>query len=134
MEQNNNEMWALIELMGHGQTAGIIRTSDLGGLLRVDVPIEEGFRTEYYGEQAIYAIRIVSEEIARVYAKPSREISSYDVPIVPRSQFEETLHKARLQNEELQRQISVLQNRLTRVDSPELLSENLGEDDDAALE
>ena len=42
--EHKNEMWAVIELMGHGQTAGIIRTSDLGGLLRVDVPIDDGFR------------------------------------------------------------------------------------------
>ena len=26
MEKNKNEMWAIVELMGHAQTAGIIRT------------------------------------------------------------------------------------------------------------
>ena len=52
MEEKQNEMWAIVELMGHGVTAGIIRTSDLGGLLRVDVPIDgEGYRTEYYGRE-----------------------------------------------------------------------------------
>lgn len=116
--ENKNEMWAIVELMGHGQTAGIIRTSDLGGLLRVDVPMgDEGFRTEYYGEQAIYAIRCVSEEIARAYAIPEREILAYNEPIVPRAQYEEALQKARNHNETLQHQISVLQRRLTQVNS-----------------
>ena len=53
-----NEMWAVVELMGHGITAGIIRTSDLGGLLRVDVPIEDSFRTEYYGETPFTVLKL----------------------------------------------------------------------------
>jgi hypothetical protein len=117
MDKPQAEMWAIVELMGHAQTAGIIRTSDLGGLLRVDVPVGEGFRTEYYGAQAIYAIRVVSEEIARAYALPEREICSYDVPIVPRAQFEEALQKARKMNEMQAHQIEVLQRRLTQVNS-----------------
>lgn len=117
MEQNKNEMWAIIELMGHAQTAGVVRASDLGGLLRVDVPTGDGFRTEYYGAQAIYAIRVVSEEIARAYALPERDICSYDVPIVPRSQYEEALRKARNENENLAHQVDVLQRRLTQVNA-----------------
>lgn len=115
--ENKNEMWAVVELMGHAQTAGIIRTSDLGGLLRVDVPVEDGFRTEYYGNQAIYAIRVVSEEIARAYAVPSREICAYDTPIVPRAMYEEALQKARNENGNLLRQVDVLQRRLTTVNA-----------------
>lgn len=117
METNKNEAWAIVELMGHGQTAGIIRTSDLGGLIRVDVPMNEGFRTEYYGSQAIYAIRMVSEEIARAYAMPEREISFCDVPIVPRAEFEEALLKARRINESQEHQIEILQRRLTQINS-----------------
>ena len=112
-----NEMWAVVELMGHGQTAGIIKKSDLGGLLRVDVPVEDGFRTEYYGEQAIYAIRVVSEEIARAYAVPERDINAYDTPIVPRVQYEEALHKAREHTRTLEHQLEVLTKRLTQVNS-----------------
>ena len=124
MNDSKNEIWAIIELMGHAQTAGIIKTSDLGGLLRVDVPLGDGFRTEYYGAQAIYAIRVVSEEIARAFALPEREICTYDTPIVPRSQYEEALRKARNENETLTHQINVLQNRLTQVNSlPESLKE-----------
>ena len=115
--ENKNEMWAVVELMGHAQTAGIIKTSDLGGLLRVDVPTGEGFRTEYYGAQAVYAIRVVSEEIARAFAIPERDICAYDTPIVPRAQYEEALRKARNENENLEHQISVLQQRLTQVNS-----------------
>jgi len=115
--QKNVEVWAIIELMGHGQAAGIIKPSDLGGLLRVEVPIEDGFRTEYYGEQAIYAIRIVSEEIARAYAIPDREIRSYDIPIVPRAEFEQALQKSREQNNQLKDEINILQRRLTAVNA-----------------
>lgn len=126
--ETKTEVWAIVELMGHAQTAGIIRTSDLGGLVRVDVPMGEGFRTEYYGSQAIYAIRIVSEEIARAYALPEREICSYNVPIVPRAEFEEALQKARRLNENQAHQIEVLQTRLTTVNSlPEQLP-GIGED------
>jgi len=114
-DENKNEMWAVVELMGHGQTAGLIRTSDLGGLLRVDVPIEDGFRTEYYGEAAIYSIKIVSEEIARAYAAPERGIYTYDEPIVPRAQYEEALHKSRERIHSLEMHVDRLSRRLTAV-------------------
>jgi hypothetical protein len=114
---NKTEQWAIVELMGHGQTAGIIKTSDLGGLLRVDVPIGDSFRTEYYGAQAIYAIRIVSEEIARAFAMPEREICSYDTPVIPRALFDEALNKSRRENTFLQQQIDTLQRRLTAVNA-----------------
>jgi len=117
MEQQKNDMWAVVELMGHGLTAGIIRKSDIGGLLRVDVPINDGFRTEYYGEQAIYSIKIVSEEIARAYAVSEREINVYDTPIIPRAQFEEALHKVRKEVERVRHENDVLQRRLTQVNS-----------------
>lgn len=117
MEQQKNDMWAIVELMGHGLTAGIIRKSDLGGLLRVDVPINDGFRTEYYGEQAIYSIKVVSEEIARAYAVSEREINVYDTPIIPRAQFEEALHKVRKEVEKVRHENEILQRRLTQVNS-----------------
>jgi len=115
MEENSNEMWAVIELMGHGRTAGLIRASDLGGLLRVDVPVEDGYQTEYYGASAIYSIKVVSEEIARAYALPERQVLAYDEPIVPRAQYEEALHQARLRYETLQRHTDTLTRRLTAV-------------------
>ncbi len=115
MKQQKNDMWAVIKLMGHGLTAGIIKKSDLGGLLRVDVPTGDGFSTEYYGEQAIYSIKIVSEEIARAYAVEEKEINVYDTPIIPRAQFEEALRRVRKEVEALRHQNDVLQNRLVAV-------------------
>jgi hypothetical protein len=114
-ENSNVEMWAVVELMGHGRTAGIIRTSDLGGLIRVDVPVDEGYRTEYYGEAAIYGIKVVSEEIARAYALPSRDILAYDEPIVPRADYEKALQIARSNAGDMQRTIDELTRRLTAV-------------------
>lgn len=128
--ENKNEIWAVIELMGHGQTAGIIKTSDLGGLLRVDVPIEDGFRTEYFGEQAIYSIKIVSEEIARAYVMPEREICSYNMPIVPRAEFDKALQKSREAMSDLQHKNEILRRRLTQINSlPEHIEDESSEDD-----
>jgi len=116
--ENKSEMWAIVELMGHAQTAGIIRSSDLGGLLRVDVPVgNEGFRTEFYGASAIYAIRVVSEEIARAHALPEREICSFNAPIVSRAQYEEALGKMRRHTNLLEYKIGILEARLTQVNS-----------------
>ena len=128
-EQNNNnlEMWAVVELMGHGRTAGIIRTSDLGGLIRVDVPVDDGYRTEYYGSAAIYGIKVVSEEIARAYALPDRDIIAYDEPIVPRAEYEKALQLARSHTSNLEQQIQTLTRRLTAVQA---LPEAIEDDDD----
>jgi len=115
MEEQKTEMWAVVELMGHGRTAGLIRTSDLGGLLRVDVPVEDGYQTEYYGATAIYSIKVVSEEIARAYAAPERRVLAYDEPIVPRGQYEEALHKSRERIHALEMHIDRLSRRLTAV-------------------
>lgn len=115
MEEQQQEMWAVVELMGHGRTAGRIRASDLGGLLRVDVPVDESYRTEFYGAAAIYSVKVVSEEIARAYASPARAVLSYDEPIVPREQYEAALHLARQDNSQLLRRIRTLEERLTAV-------------------
>jgi len=127
MNENKIEMWAVIELMGHDVTAGIIRTGELGGLLRVDVPDGDGFRTEYLGEGSSFRIRIVSEEIARVYAAPERGIIAYDEPIVSRAQYEEALQKTQNAISQLEHQNRTLRDRLTRVMSlpePEPEKEN----------
>lgn len=126
-EQTQTDQWAIIEFMGHAKTAGMIRTSDLGGLLRVDVPMEDGFRMEYYDNAAIYAIRVVSEEIARAFARPDRDICAYDVPIVPRSEYEEALRTSREAMRRVERQNEELRHRLTAVaDRPALTG---GEDE-----
>lgn len=114
-EQQQPEMWAVVELMGHGRTAGRIRTSDLGGLLRVDVPDGNSYRTEFYGAAAIYSVKVVSEEVARAYASPARAVLAYDEPIVPREQHEAALNMARTDNNALLHRIRILEQRLTAV-------------------
>jgi len=120
------EMWATVELMGHAEAAGrISRPSDWGGLLRVDVPLgpDGAYRTEYYGMSAIYSIKIVSEEIARAYARPARGVVAYDTPIVTREQYESAMRQARQENDRLEHQVHELERRLTSVNAlpaPEL--------------
>lgn len=111
------DMWCVVELMGHDITAGIMRPCEIGGLMKIDVPIDDGFRTEFIGPGAVFRIRVVSEEIARVYASPERGIIEYDAPIVPRAEYENALQKARSANNALQHKIDVLQDRLTSVTS-----------------
>ena len=118
MDENAKlDMWCIVELMGHDMTAGIMRPCEIGGLMKLDVPVEDGFRTEFIGPGAVFRIRVVSEEIARVYARPERGIIEYDAPIVPRAEFESALQKARALNDELQHKIKTLQNRLTHINS-----------------
>lgn len=110
------DVWAIVELMGHSRTAGrISQPGNFGGMLRVDVPIEDGFRTEFYGVSAIYSIRLVSEEIARAYAVPERGEYTFDAPIVPREMYESALREMRTERERMQREISVLSRRLTAI-------------------
>lgn len=111
------DMWATVELMGHAQTAGrISRPSEWGGLLRVDVPTENGdYRTEFYGIPAIYSIKLVSEEIARAYATPARAIIAYDTPIVTREQHEQVTRQMDRENSRLRLEIRELRDRLTAV-------------------
>jgi len=113
----NEEMWAIVELMGHGQTAGIIsRPTEWGGLLRIEVPAEHGgFTTEFYGEKSIYRIKFVSEEIARAYAPSEREISIYDAPIITREKHEAIVRDLRLEIRRLDNIQAELRHRLTNI-------------------
>lgn len=113
------EMWAVVELMGHGQTAGRIeKPTEWGGLMRVDVPDEDGsFRTELYGIGSIYSVKFVSEEIARAYAPKKREITTYDAPIVTREQYNTAVRKLNHERDNLLMQIHELRNRLTKISS-----------------
>jgi len=114
--QTQEEMWAIVELMGHGQTAGRIeKPTEWGGLMRVDVPDDDGYRTEFYSMSAIYSVKFVSEEIARAYAPRKRKITAYDTPIVTREQHEAAVRELRSERNDLQRQIHELERRLTQV-------------------
>jgi hypothetical protein len=63
--------WAIVELMGHRQRAGMVREVEMfgGKLLRIDIPTDGGDVTEFYGVASIYALRPCSEEIAREACK-----------------------------------------------------------------
>lgn len=114
-----NEMWATVELMGHGQTAGrISMPTEWGGLLRVDVPNADGsYTTEFYGLRAVYRIKFTSEQIARAYAPQERDIVAYDAPIVTREQHEAAIRDQRTEINALRRQVTQLQNRLVAIDA-----------------
>lgn len=116
-ETENNEQWAVVEIMGHVRTAGrVSRPADYGGLLRVDVPVDGTFRTEYYGMAAIYSIRLVSEEIARAYAERQPEAPmEYDAPIVTRGQFDRMREALEERLRAEQHKANVLEQRLTAV-------------------
>lgn len=62
------EGWASLELMGHRQRFGHVSEHEMygGKLLRIDIPLPDGgVITEFYGVPSIYALRPVSEEVAR---------------------------------------------------------------------
>lgn len=115
----SNEFWAKVELMGHGLTAGLVsRPEEWGGLIRVDVPndeTEDGFITEMYNISAIYAIKPVSEEIARAYAAPARGIIAYDTPIVSREMHEAAIRELRADNYRQAKEVEELRRRLVQV-------------------
>lgn len=113
MDQQSNESWAVAELMGHITIAGrITKPGEYGGLWQIDIPEGDSFRTEFFGSQAVYRIRIVSEEIARAYARPGHEIIAYDAPIVTRAEHLQVVEKARETIATLRDRIEKLQRAL----------------------
>ena len=112
---SDNEQWATVDLMGHAQTAGRITMEN--GLLRVDVPEGESYRTNYYGLAAIYHIEIVSEPIARAYAHGFHEVYAYDMPIVTREQHQAVVGRLEQQQQRLETEVFELKRRLTAVNA-----------------
>jgi hypothetical protein len=102
----DNDIWAVIELMGHVTIAGrVTKPGEYGGLWQVDIPIDGTFRTEFFGSQSVYRIRIVSEEIARAYAVPNHDIIEYNAPIITRAEHENAMQRAREIIKELRRKL-----------------------------
>jgi hypothetical protein len=81
MSEEKFEAWAIIELFGHARLAGKVSEAQIGGcaFVRVDVPGDhEAFKfTKFLGNGAIYAINLVSEEIARTVANQIRAKPTY---------------------------------------------------------
>lgn len=114
----NNDSWAVIELMGHVTIAGrVTKPGEYGGLWQVDIPEGETFRTEFFGSQSVYRIRIVSEEIARGYALPSHDVMEYNAPIVTRAEHESAMDRARERYNQVERENQILRQRLTTVNA-----------------
>jgi len=130
MSENSNDAWAVIELMGHVTIAGrVTKPGEYGGLWQIDIPEGESYRTEFFSSQSVYRIRVVSEEIARAYAKPSHEVIEYDAPIVTREQHLQLMEKAREQNVRLQNENEELRRRLTSVHQLPSRIEDDGDDE-----
>jgi len=130
MSENSNDAWAVIELMGHVTIAGrVTKPGEYGGLWQIDIPEGESYRTEFFSSQSVYRIRVVSEEIARAYAKPSHEVIEYDAPIVTREQHLQLMEKAREQNARLQNENEELRRRLTSVHQLPSRMEDDGDDE-----
>jgi hypothetical protein len=79
------ESWGLVELFGHQRVIGRITEQSVGGanFVRVDVLQKDGaFYTRLFGQGAIYAINITSEEVARalVLRLDQKPVFAYELP------------------------------------------------------
>lgn len=114
----NRDSWAVVELMGHVTLAGrVTKPGEYGGLWQIDVPDGETFQTQFFGSQSVYRIRMVSEEIARAYVKPSHAIVEYDAPIVTREEHEDAMRRARGEYQRIREENEELRRRLTAVNA-----------------
>ena len=113
---SENESWAVVDLMGHVTIAGrITKPGEYGGLWQIDIPEDDTFRTEFFGSQSVYRVRMVSEEIARAYARPAFAVLEYDAPIVTREEHVNAMQRARNEYERVSSENDELRRRLTAV-------------------
>ena len=87
--------WVLLELMGHRQRIGRAREEDVAGgvMLRIDIPTDgEDYATEYYGSASIYALRPISEDVARDHYAARDPRPARPVSYRPESQIEHLDH------------------------------------------
>jgi hypothetical protein len=84
-EHESDLGWCVLELMGHRQLAGQLRSVELVGasFLRIDIPGSEDRApaTQFYSPGAVYAITPTSEEVARRLASRIRfePVSRFDL-------------------------------------------------------
>ena len=85
--------WVLLELMGHRQRIGKAREEEVAGgvMLRIDIPLDEGddYGTEYYGASSIYALRPITEDVAKGHYARSDPRPTRPVDYRPQSQLED---------------------------------------------
>src|SRR4030042_6784423 len=124
------DTWAIAELMGHLTLAGrITKPGDNGGLWQIDIPDQDSFHTEFFGSQAVYRIRIVSEKIARAYVS-HHEIIEYNAPILTREEHEAEMDRAREMIENLQQKVKQLHMTLALPPGDRMIDPEEYEDDD----
>jgi hypothetical protein len=85
-EAETFEQWAILELFGHNQIAGLVSEQSIAGgaFIRVDVPEIRGAPafTKFYNASAVYAITPCTHEAA-ITAAQKLEIRPVSVWIVP---------------------------------------------------
>jgi hypothetical protein len=114
----NNECWAVVDLMGHITIAGrVTKPGEYGGLWQIDIPKEESYCTEFFSSQSVYRIRIVSEEIARAYALQQHEVIEYNAPIVTRAEYENAIALVQEKYIQLKQQNEILKERLIAINA-----------------
>jgi hypothetical protein len=85
VSEAKQEMWAVVELMGHVKMAGRVSEEERFGakMGRIEIPQEDGsFVTQFFGGGSVYRITAVTEEAARLVAKAAKvqPISPWDLP------------------------------------------------------
>jgi len=110
---SQSESWAVVELMGHVTLAGrVTKPGEYGGLWQIDIPEGESFRSEFFGSQSVYRIRMVSEDIARAYATPGHQVIEYDAPIITRQEHENIVRRISGEYEVIYKELQSLKYRL----------------------
>lgn len=69
-QQGTFQSWAVLELLGHVRTAGLVSEQELFGtkMGRIDIPTADGFVTQFFGGSSVYRLTPTTEEIARSVA------------------------------------------------------------------
>lgn len=94
------DQWALVELYGHQRIVGRVREATIGGcsFVRIDVPAVGDAKefTRYFGNNAIYSLNPISEDIAMQLAERCRNVpvSAYDLPAPRPSALQEIVDEA----------------------------------------
>lgn len=130
-EKKPDTSWAIVELMGHVQLAGRLTKPTEHGLWQIDIPddtTENDYRTEFFGDRAVYRIRLVSAEIAAAYASIQAPAIEYDAPIVTREEFMKSMNRYQRQLHELEVENRDLRNRLPATEkTPKDLPDDIGD-------
>lgn len=73
-ETKSFESWAVLELLGHVRTAGKVSETEMFGtkMGRIDVPVGDGFVTQFFSGQSVYRLTPCGEAEARAVASDNQ--------------------------------------------------------------